>query len=259
HRERDDVEDVDQIVHGLLARLLLDRLLGLEHAEHAVGDHETADHVQGAEDQGDEQDDLDADGRVLHLAQRHQRAEHDDAVDGVGARHQRGVQGVGHLGDDGETDEPGQHQDRDVGQQFGIHQASTSRVTQESASTWSPKSGASLPSTSISSSSAAMFLAYSSLACSGMVAGRFNGEAMVTSCLTTVCPGSVSSQLPPVSPARSTMTLPGLMPSTAAAVTSRGAGLPGTSAVVMTTSKPLMASSSACCCRAFSSSVSSRA
>ena len=82
---------------------------------------------------------------------------------------------------------------------------------------------------------------------------------MVTSCLTTVCPGSVSSQLPPVSPARSTTTLPGFIASTAAAVTSRGAGRPGTSAVVITTSNPLIASSSAFCCWARSSSVSSRA
>ena len=104
-----------------------------------------------------------------------------------------------------------------------------------------------------------MFFEYSSLACSGIVAGRLSGEAIVTPCLTTVCPGSVSSQLPPVSPARSTTTLPGFMPSTAAAVTSRGAGRPGTSAVVITTSKPVIASSSAFCCWARSSSVSSRA
>ena len=49
------------------------------------------------------------------------------------------------------------------------------------------------------------------------------------------------------------------MPSTASAVTSVGAWRPGTSAVVMTTSKPLIASVSACCWRARSSSVSSRA
>ena len=44
------------------------------------------------------------------------------------------------------------------------------------------------------------------------------------------------------------ITLPGFMPSTASAVTSFGAGRPGTSAVVITTSKPLIASVSACCC-----------
>ena len=125
--------------------------------------------------------------------------------------------------------------------------------------TSSSKSGASTPSVINSSSSEVMFLEYNSLACSGMVAGRFSGEAIVTPCLTTVWPGSVSSQLPPVSPARSTTTLPGFIPRTAAAVTSRGAGRPGTSAVVMTTSKPPIASSRRFCCSARSSSVSSRA
>ena len=86
-------------------------------------------------------------------------------------------------------------------------------MTQEAATTSSSKSGASAPSVINSSSSAVTFLAYSSLACSGIVAGRFSGEAIVTPCLTTVWPGSVSSQLPPVSPARSTTTLPGFMPS----------------------------------------------
>ena len=97
------------------------------------------------------------------------------------------------------------------------------------------------------------------MACSAMSEGRLSGEAIVTSCLTTVSPGSVSSQLPPASPARSTITEPGFMPSTASAVTSRGAGRPGTSAVVMTTSKRSIASASACCCLRCSSSVSSRA
>ncbi len=92
-----------------------------------------------------------------------------------------------------------------------------------------------------------------------MLAGRFSGETILTSWRTTVSPGSVSSQLPPASPARSTITEPGFIPSTASAVTSLGAGRPGTSAVVMTTSKPLIASVSACCWRARSSSVSSRA
>ena len=53
---------------------------------------------------------------------------------------------------------------------------------------------------------------------------------------TTSSPGSVSSQLPPVSAARSTITEPGRIARTAAAVTSFGAGRPGIAAVVMTTS-----------------------
>src|SRR3954451_2418248 len=38
-------------------------------------------------------------------------------MDRVGARHQRRVQRVGHLGDDDEADEPGQHEDRQVGRE----------------------------------------------------------------------------------------------------------------------------------------------
>ena len=46
-------------------------------------------------------------------------------------------------------------------------------------------------------------------------------------------PGRVSSQFPPVSTARSTMTEPGLIVATISAVMSRGAGLPGICAVVI--------------------------
>jgi hypothetical protein len=49
------------------------------------------------------------------------------------------------------------------------------------------------------------------------------------------------------------------MARTASADTIFGAGRPGTSAVVMMTSKPAMRSVSSCCCAARSSSVSSRA
>ena len=82
---------------------------------------------------------------------------------------------------------------------------------------------------------------------------------MVTSSLTTVSPGSVSSQLPPAAPARSTITEPGFMRLTASAVTSSGAGRPGTSAVVMTTSWRSISSASSRRCLSCSSSVSWRA
>jgi hypothetical protein len=116
------------------------------------------------------------------------------------------------------------------------------------------------PSSPTSSSSSDWTLrAYSAEECSAIEAGRFSGDTIVTSCLTTVSPGSVSSQLPPVSPARSTITLPAFIFSTLSAVTRRGAGRPGTSAVVMTTSKVAILSASSCCWAFFSSSVSSRA
>ena len=63
-----------------------------------------------------------------------------------------------------------------------------------------------------------------------------SGAMIVTSYLTTVSPGTLSSQLPPCSPARSTITDPGRIALTVSALTSTGAGLPGTSAVVMMTS-----------------------
>jgi hypothetical protein len=129
---------------------------------------------------------------------------------------------------------------------------SPSRTVQAPATISSSKS-------SFSSSSAWTLRANSCEACSGMVAGRFSGDMIFTSWRITTSPGSVSSQLPPASPARSTITDPGFMPCTAASVTSLGAGRPGTRAVVITTSKPLIASVSACCWRARSSSVSSRA
>src|SRR6185436_10629906 len=75
----------------------------LEHVQHPVGDQETADHVDGAEDDGD---------RAQHLDQvrvggpdDHDRAHDDDPVDGVRPRHQRRVQRGRHLGDDFEADE----------------------------------------------------------------------------------------------------------------------------------------------------------
>ena len=64
---------------------------------------------------------------------------------------------------------------------------------------------------------------------------------MVTPCFTTTLPGTVSSQLPPCSAARSTITLPGFIDRTISAVISFGAGLPGISAVVM-----MMSTSFAC-------------
>jgi hypothetical protein len=74
-----------------------------------------------------------------------------------------------------------------------------------------------------------------------------------------VSPGFVSSQLPPASAARSTITEPGFISATALAGISFGAGRPGTSAVVTITSDlpicTLKASRWICC----SSGDSSRA
>ncbi|CAM5668522.1 hypothetical protein SGRIM119S_02324 [Streptomyces griseorubiginosus] len=54
--------------------------------------------------------------------------------------------------------------------------------------------------------------------------------------VTTIRPGTVPSTLPPIPAAMSTITLPGFITATSSAVSRRGAGRPGISAVVMTTS-----------------------
>ena len=82
---------------------------------------------------------------------------------------------------------------------------------------------------------------------------------IVTPPPTTISPGFVSSQLPPVSAARSTITEPGRIRATAVAGMSLGAGRPGIAAVVITRSNSGIRSSSAACCRCCSSGVSSRA
>ena len=68
----------------------------------------------------------------------------------------------------------------------------------------------------------------------GMVAGRLVGPRISTPWCTTSLSARDSSQLPPWSAARSTITEPGRIPSTIAAVSSSGARLPGTRAVVIT-------------------------
>ena len=74
------------------------------------------------------------------------------------------------------------------------------------------------------------------LAWLGISDGRFVGPRIVTLCTTTVSSACVSSQLPPRSAARSTITLPGFIMVTASAVISSGDCRPGIAAVVITTS-----------------------
>src|SRR3954471_467351 len=181
-------------------------LFALEHAEHAVGDEEAADDVDRAEDDRDAEQDLVE--RAVRLAEQQQAAEHDDAVDRVGAAHQGRVQRVRHLRDHLEADERRQHEDRDLGQQ--IHQTTfPSRTTHAPATTSSPKWNA-------SSISGRMLRAYSEDACSAISGGRFKGPTILTPpSVVKVSPGLVSSQLPPASAARSTITDPGFISATA--------------------------------------------
>jgi len=75
----------------------------------------------------------------------------------------------------------------------------------------------------------------------------------------TSWPATVPSTLPPPSAAMSTTTAPGFMASTIARVMMTGAFLPGTAAVVISTSALATAFASFSACIAFSSSVNSRA
>ena len=79
--------------------------------------------------------------------------------------------------------------------------------------------------------------------------GTFTGPRTVTPSCSTTSPAFVTSQLPPVSAARSTITELGRMPFIWSFVTRMGALRPGMAAVVMTTSAPLMYLASSSCWR----------
>src|SRR5579884_1137726 len=135
---------------------------------------------------------------------------------------------------------------------------SPSRVMHAPAITSSSKSSDNAPSSEIiSPSSDSMLREYSCEACSAIVLGTLSGPRIFTSWRTTVFPASVSSQFPPVSAARSMITEPGFISSTAFSVTSTGARRPGTAAVVITTSTLPIASAISSCWRACCSGVSS--
>src|SRR5262249_18012840 len=117
-----------------------------------------------------------------------------------------------------------------------LHQtAAFARVTHVPAVISSSQSRASAPSGARCCSSAATFLAKSCDACAGIVEARFVKPTILTPPWSTSSPGCVSSQLPPASAARSTITEPGRIASTAPLGISNGAARPGISAVVITT------------------------
>src|SRR5882672_8791983 len=170
-------------------------------------------------------------------AGHHDRADDRDGGDGVRERHERGVQQPGHAPDDTEPDKGRQHEHEQHRSEIG-HDLRTSPacVTQVSRMIWSSKSRRSLPSWTMWPRNADTFFAYIWLAWSGTVLARFSGPRIDTPSRTISEPGCVSSQLPPVSAARSTTIDPGFIPCTAAAVRRIGAFLPGIAAVVITMS-----------------------
>src|SRR5574341_1497935 len=210
----------------------------LEHLEHAVRDQEAADDVRHRGEQRDRAQDADRAG--ILGPRHHQRAHHRDRRDRVRQGHERRVQQARHPTDHAQPDERGQHEDEQHRPVVG-HGRSTfpSWVTQVPFVISSLKSSWSLSSFTRWPRKLATFRAYIWLACNGSVAGRFTGPRTVTPRCTTCVPICVSSQLPPVSAARSTITDPGRIPSTAARVTRIGARFPGIAAVVTTTSASL--------------------
>ena len=90
---------------------------------------------------------------------------------------------------------------------------------------------------------------YSRLAWYGIWLGRLSVPSIVTPSFATTWPGSVTSTLPPVSAAMSTITEPGFIARTISALTSFGAGRPGTAAVVIRMSAAATRSASSSCWR----------
>src|SRR5439155_23572459 len=221
------------------------RLPALEHLEHAVGDDETSDHVGRGED---DRDQAEHDGhRRVGSGGDEDGADQDDAVDRVGARHERRMQDGRHLRDDLEADEDREHEERQLIQKLVGHAAPT--ICLARSLTISPPCVTHAPLVISSSKSSeivpfltrcrrrfATFLANSWLVVSGIVDGTLRVPMIVTPPTSTSLPAWVSSTLPPVSAARSTITEPGRIPLTISPVTSSGALRPGTAAVVITTS-----------------------
>src|SRR3989441_5946546 len=220
----------------------LRRLPAFEHLEHAVGDDETADHVGRREDDGDQAE-----------HDRHRRVgsggdedgpDQDDAVDCVGARHERRVQDGRHLRDDLEADEDREHEERQLVEQLVGHAAPTiclarSLTISPPCVTHAPLVISSWKSSAIAALLTrcrrrfATFLANSWLVVSGIVDGTLRVPMIVTPPTSTSLPAWVSSTLPPVSAARSTITEPGRIPRTMSPVTSSGALRPGIAAVII--------------------------
>src|SRR4029079_18546591 len=145
--------------------------------EHPVGDDVAADDVHRRERDRDEAEELAE--RVVGLDRDEHRADEDDPVDRVRARHQRRVERRRDLADDREADEDRQDEDGQRVEEFGGHAAppagaagaGSSNFFVASWTTWPPlvitvdfvtsfsKSRSSSPSLTISSSRAEMFRA----------------------------------------------------------------------------------------------------
>src|SRR5688572_13214361 len=75
----------------------------LEHLQHSVRHDESAEDVGSSEHDGDEPENLEE--QCVRRARNQHRAEHDDAVNRVGRRHERRVEDGRNARDDFEADE----------------------------------------------------------------------------------------------------------------------------------------------------------
>src|SRR6266849_1790008 len=226
-------------------RLRFRRPPSLEHLEHAVGDDEAPDDI--GRGQGHRHQPEHDRHRRVRAGRDQNGPDQNDAVDCVRPRHQRRVKDGRHLRDHLEPDEDGQHENRELVEELVVHAAETTClarsltisppcVTHDPLVMSSVKSRLIAPSFTRWRSRLATLRAYSWLVVNAMVEGMLRVPMIVTPLTSTSLPATVSSTLPPVSAARSTITDPGRMPLTISPVTSRGARRPGTAAVVITTS-----------------------
>ena len=105
-RHRHNIGNVDKLllkemVHGFFV------LAELEHAQHAVGNQESADHV--AEGRGHRHRSENGGKRAVMPAGNDDRRHHHNGVQSVGERHQRRVQKRGHAADHFKSDKSRQH------------------------------------------------------------------------------------------------------------------------------------------------------
>src|SRR5258708_7165886 len=179
------------------SRLLL-RLPALEHLQHPVGDHETADHVGGGEGHRNEAQD-DVDWRVRARGDD-DGAHEDDPVDRGGPGHQRRGQDGRHLGDDLDADENRQHEEGQLVEQLVAHFAGSRSclarsltisppcVTQLPLVISSSKSSVIAPSLTRWRSRLATLRANSWLVARGIVDGTLRVPMMVTPATSTSFP-----------------------------------------------------------------------
>ncbi len=133
--EREDEEDGSDEVSsfhevGGEGHFVLPRLFGLalvEHLQHAIGDAEAANHVDGGGGDRDESQDV-REQRIVRRTRQNQRADERDAGDGIGGGHQRRVQQRRHAADDLVAQKGSQGEDVNRSDQDGWIHSSLSGV-----------------------------------------------------------------------------------------------------------------------------------